>query len=137
VGDWNIVTLVTLSSRVSSSRMSRGIHHKCKHPLNPTRLYVSRWVESSLSVLIWKVITCLDDVCILDCESIYDCMIKSFGSSLPFACLIALCVVLLPLRWSSIIAGSICERYSWSTGERWFRYIVYLGWTSCSFWAFL
>jgi len=30
-GDWNIVTLVTLSSGVS-----RVIHHKCKHPLNPT-----------------------------------------------------------------------------------------------------
>ncbi|QCD96116.1 hypothetical protein DEO72_LG6g818 [Vigna unguiculata] len=36
VGDSNIVTLVTLSSGVS-----RDIHHKCKHPLNLTRLYVS------------------------------------------------------------------------------------------------
>ncbi|QCE14433.1 hypothetical protein DEO72_LG11g1433 [Vigna unguiculata] len=24
------------------SGMSRGIHHKCKHSLNPTKLYVSR-----------------------------------------------------------------------------------------------
>jgi len=30
-----------------------------------------------------------------------------------------------------------CERYSWSTGKRWFRCIVYLGWTSRSYWAFL
>jgi len=30
-GNWFIVTLVTHSSGVS-----RGIHHKCKHPLNPT-----------------------------------------------------------------------------------------------------
>ncbi|QCE15610.1 hypothetical protein DEO72_LG11g2622 [Vigna unguiculata] len=29
------------SSGVSSSGVSRGIHHKCKHPLNLTRLYVS------------------------------------------------------------------------------------------------
>ncbi|QCD78804.1 hypothetical protein DEO72_LG1g2440 [Vigna unguiculata] len=29
------------SSRSSSSGSSRGIHHKCKHPLNPTKLYVS------------------------------------------------------------------------------------------------
>ncbi|QCD95130.1 hypothetical protein DEO72_LG5g3223 [Vigna unguiculata] len=26
---------------IASSGVSRGIHHKCKHPLNPTRLYVS------------------------------------------------------------------------------------------------
>ncbi|QCE06404.1 hypothetical protein DEO72_LG9g1416 [Vigna unguiculata] len=29
------------SSGVSSSGVSKGIHHKCKHPLNPTKLYVS------------------------------------------------------------------------------------------------
>ncbi|QCD99716.1 hypothetical protein DEO72_LG7g1001 [Vigna unguiculata] len=29
------------SGKDSSSGVSRGIHHKCKHPLNPTRLYVS------------------------------------------------------------------------------------------------
>ncbi|QCE13559.1 hypothetical protein DEO72_LG11g553 [Vigna unguiculata] len=40
------------SSWVSSSGSSRGIHHKCKHPLNPTKLYVSGRVESSRSVLI-------------------------------------------------------------------------------------
>jgi len=48
---WFIVTLVTHSSGMSSSGSSRGIHHKCKHPLNPTKLYVSGWVESSRSVL--------------------------------------------------------------------------------------
>jgi len=46
-----IVTLVTHSSGVSSSGVRRGIHHRCKHPLNPTKFYVSRWVESSRSVL--------------------------------------------------------------------------------------
>jgi len=50
----NIVTLVTHISGVSISRVSKDIHHKCKHPLNPTRLYVSGWVESSLSVLIGR-----------------------------------------------------------------------------------
>jgi len=59
--------------------------------------------ESSRVLVYWlKVITCLGVVCIVDCESIFDCMLKSFGSSLPFACLFALYVVLLLLRWSSI-----------------------------------
>jgi len=49
---WFIVTLVTHSSGVSSSWVGWGIHHKCKHSLNPTRLYVSGWVESRRSVLI-------------------------------------------------------------------------------------
>jgi len=50
---WFIVTLVTHSSVMSSSGSSRGIHHKCKHPLNPTKLYVSGWVESSRVVVYW------------------------------------------------------------------------------------
>jgi len=50
---WFIVTLVTHSSGMSSSEMSRGIHHKCRHPLNPTKLYVSGWVESSRVVVYW------------------------------------------------------------------------------------
>ncbi|QCD93195.1 hypothetical protein DEO72_LG5g1267 [Vigna unguiculata] len=32
------------SSGVSSSGVSRDIHHKCKHPLNPTKLYLTRFV---------------------------------------------------------------------------------------------
>ncbi|QCD78314.1 hypothetical protein DEO72_LG1g1946 [Vigna unguiculata] len=36
---------------ITSSGMGRGIHHKCGHRLNPTKLYVSGWVESSRSVL--------------------------------------------------------------------------------------
>jgi len=44
----------------------------------------------------------LDDICVLDCEGISDCMINLFGSSLPFACLVVLYVILLLLRWSSI-----------------------------------
>ena len=96
-GHWFIVTLVTHSSGVS-----RGIHHKCKHPLNSTRLYVSGWVESSLSVLIWKVITRLGDVCILDCESISDYIDEIFMAlAYPVACLIVLYIVSLLLRWSS------------------------------------
>ena len=96
MGIWNIVTLVTLSSGVS-----RGIHHNCKHSLNSTRLYVSGWVELSLSVLIWKVITCLDDVCWTVKVYLFTWQ-NLFGCRLPFACLITLYVVLLPLRWSSI-----------------------------------
>jgi len=92
---WFIVTLITHSSGVSSSGVSRGIHHKCKHPLNLTRLYVSGWVESNRSVLIWNAITCLGDVCMWDCDRIYDWLMKSFGSSLPFCfCCVSCCVVL-------------------------------------------
>ncbi|QCD78795.1 hypothetical protein DEO72_LG1g2431 [Vigna unguiculata] len=60
-------------SGVSSSGVNRGIHHKCKHPLNPT--------------------------------------------SLPFACLIVLCVVLLFCDDHQIIDVSRSERFSRSTGE--------------------
>ena len=105
-GNWFIatfVTLVTHSSRVSSSEVSnsgvsRGIHHKCEHPLNPARLYVSGWVESSLSVLIWGVVTWLDDVCIIDCESISVCMTKPFlALAYPFVFVVWYSL----LRWSS------------------------------------
>ena len=61
-----------------------------------------------------KVITCLGVVCIVDCESISDCMMKSFGSSLPFACL---CVVLLFCDDHQIIDVNRSERFSRSTGE--------------------
>ena len=100
-GNWFIITLVTHSSGVS-----RGIHHKCKHSLNSTRLYVSGWVESSLSVLIWKVITRLGDVCILDCESISDYIDEIFMAlAYLVACLIVLYVVPLLLRWLSTLFG--------------------------------
>ena len=95
--NWFIVTPVTHSSGVS-----RGIHHMCKHPLNLTRLYVSGWVESSRSVLIWNAITCLGDVCMWDCDRRYDCLMKSLWLYLTLsACLIVLYVGLLLLRWSS------------------------------------
>jgi len=89
--NWFIVTLVT-----HSSGLSRGIHHKCKHPLNPTKLYVSGWVESSRSVLIeshnmlgW----CLD---IEWWEIYFDCMIKMLLSlAYPVYCMVVLYVVLL------------------------------------------
>ena len=81
-GNWFIVTLATHSSGVS-----RGIHHKCKHLLNPTRLYVFAWVESSLSVLIWKVTTCLGDVCVLNCESISVCIDEIFTAITYLICL--------------------------------------------------
>ena len=98
--NWFIVTLVTPSSGVSSSGVSRGIHHKCKHPLNPTRLYVSGW--SSLSVLFWKVITCLSEVCIIDCESISDCMIKPLlALAYPSIFVVYPAVWYSLLRWSS------------------------------------
>ena len=35
--------------------------------------------------IVWKVITCWGDVCIINCERVYDYMITLFfGSSLPF-----------------------------------------------------
>jgi len=132
-GIWFIITLVTHSSGVST-----GIHHKCKHPLNPTGLYVFGWVESSLSVLIWKVITCLNDVCILDCESISDYIDEIFlALAYPFLVWMSCMLFFYFCDDHQFIDGSRCERYSWSTGERWFRCIVYLGWTSFSCWVFL
>jgi len=60
-----------------------------------------------------------------------------FGSSLLFACLIACMLFFYFCDDHQFIDGSRCERKSWSTGERWIRYIVFLGWTSCADWAFL
>ena len=63
-----------------------------------------------------------------------------FGSSLPFACLIVLCVILLFCDDHKIIDVSRSERFSWSTGEWWLCCIVHLGWSWCfiSFrWAFV
>jgi len=95
--NWFIATLVTHTSGVS-----RGIHHKCKHPLNPTKLYVSRWVESSLNVLIWGVVTWLDDVCIIDCGSISVCMIKPLlALAYPSVIVVCFTVWYSLLWWSS------------------------------------
>ena len=119
--------------------MSRGIHHKCKHPLNPTRLYVSRWVKSSLSVLIWKVITCLGDVCMLDYERIFDCIWWNlYGSSLPYLFVWFSCMLFFSFCDDhQLVDMSRCEKHSRSTGKRQFRYIVCLGWTSHLVWAFV
>jgi len=100
-GDWIIVTLVTHSSGVSSSRVSRGIHHKCKHSLNTTRLYVSGWVELESNVLseksehVWMIYKMLG-LC-----NACDYLMNYFTLAYPVACLIVLYVVLLLLRWSS------------------------------------
>jgi len=54
--------------------------------------------ESSLSVLFWKVIICLGDVCIIDCESISDCMIKPLlALAYPFV------FVVCPAVWYSLL----------------------------------
>jgi len=119
VWEWFIVTLVTHSSGVSSSGVSRGIHHKCKHPLNPTRLYVSGWVESESRVLfeksehvwmIYKMLGLCDGMLLFD---------ELFYSSLP--CLF----VWLSCMWffslcddHQFIDVSRCERCSPSTGKR-------------------
>ena len=103
-GNWFIatfVTLVTHSLGVNSSGVSRGIHHKCEHPLNPTRLYVAGWVESSLSVLIWRVVTWLDDMCIIDCGSISVCMTKPLlALAYPFVFVVCPAVWYSLLRWA-------------------------------------
>ena len=54
-----------------------------------------------------------------------------FGSSLPFARLIVLCVVLLFCDDHQIIDVSRSERFSRSTGEQWLRFIAHLGWSWC------
>ena len=87
--NWFIATLVTLVTH--SSGVSRGIHHKCEHPLNPTKLYVFGWVESSRSVLIeshnmlgW----CMD---IEWRNYIFDCMIKMLlALAYPVCCMVVL-----------------------------------------------
>jgi len=63
-------------------------------------------------------------------ESIPDCMMKVY-------CLIACMLFFYFCDDHQFIDGSRCERKSWSTGERWIRCIVFLGWTSCVDWAFL
>jgi len=68
--------------------------------------------------MVWKVVTCLCDVCIMDCEYVSDFFDEMvFGSSLPFACLIVLCVVLLFCDDHQIIDVSRNERFSRSIGE--------------------
>jgi len=60
----------------------------------------------------------LCDVCIMDCDYVsnfFDEMV--FGSSLPFACLIVLYVVLLFCDDHQIIDVNRSERFSWSTGN--------------------
>jgi len=137
--NWFIVTLVTHSSGVSNSGVSKGIHHKCKHPLNPTKLYVSGWVESSRVLVywfeghnmlgwsvyigLWKYIWLHDEIFL---ALAYHLLVW-----LPCMLFFYLC------DDHQFIDGSRCERYSWSTGERWYRCIVYLGWTSRFIWAFL
>jgi len=132
VGDWFIVTLVTHSSGVS-----RGIHHKCKHPLNPTRLYVSGWVDRVLvywleghNMLGWCVYIGLWKYIWLH-DKIFLTLAYPLLVWLPCMLFFYLC------DDHQFIDGSRCERYSWSKSERWFRCIVYLGWTSCFIWTFL
>jgi len=128
--NWFIVTLVTLSAGVSSSGVSRGIHHKCKHPLNPTRLYVSGWVESILSVLLWKVITWLDDICVLDCDGISDCMINIFWALAYPSVVVCSAVWVLFCDDHQLVDVSRCEEHPWSIGRWWFRCLVDLTWAS-------
>jgi len=123
-GNWFIATLVTLVTH--SSGVSRGIHHKCEHPLNPTKLYVSGWVEWSLGVLIWGVVTWLDDVCIIPCGSIYVCMIKPL-LALAYPSVIV-CVLLCGTLFCDdhqLVDVSRCEEHSWSIGRWWFRCLAF------------
>ena len=100
MGDWNIVTLVTLSSGVS-----RDIHHKCKHPLNPTKLYVSGLVESSRVLVYWLEGHNILGWCMYIWLWKYTWLRDktTFGSSLPFYLFVvwSICAVLLFLQWSS------------------------------------
>ena len=93
--NWFIETLVTHSSGVS-----RGIHHKCKRPLNPTKLYVSGWVESCRSVLIESHnMPCWLNVWY--CAIIYDLM-DEISCALAYPTFIVVCsVVWYSLLWWS------------------------------------
>ena len=130
-GNLFIVTLVTYSSRVSSSGVSRGIHHKCKHPLNPTGYMYPD--ESSRVLVYWfeshNMLGCCMYVGLWKYTWLHD--ENLFGSSLPFAHLIACMLFFYFCDDHQFIDGSICERYSWAIGERGFRCIVHLGWTRC------
>jgi len=60
----------------------------------------------------------------MDCEYVYDFINEMvFGSSLPFACLIFLCVVLLFCDDHQFIDVSRSERFSRSTRKRWLHCI--------------
>jgi len=63
----------------------------------------------------------LGDICLLDYEGIYDFMIKIF---LALAYPLLVCLLCMLFFYScddhQFIDGSRCERYSWSTEERWF-----------------
>jgi len=72
--------------------------------------------ESSLSVLFWKVITCLRDVCIIDCESISDCMIKPL-LALAYPSVFVVCPACGTLFCDDhqLVDVSRCEEQPWST----------------------
>jgi len=80
---------------VSNSGVSRGIHHKCNHPLNPTRLYVPN--ELSRVLVYWfeshNMLECFMYCWLCKCIRLHDEIILC--SSLPyFYCGVFCCVVL-------------------------------------------
>jgi len=125
--NWFIVTLVTHSSgwaEVSTTSASiRWIRPSYMYPDESSRVVVY-CLESR---------TFLFDICIMDCEYVYIWLYwwNDFGSSLPFVCLIVLCVVLLFCDDHQFIDVSINKRFSRSTGERWLRCVAHLGWSWC------
>jgi len=117
---------------VSSSGVSRGIHHKYEHPLNPTRLYVSGWVESWC--IDWKVITCLVVVCILDGESIFDCMMKMLlALAYPVCSMVVLYVALLSCDDHQFNWWEQMGEVPTVSKEMAIPLLSYLGWTLCLF----
>jgi len=113
--NWFVVTLVTHSLGVS-----RGIHHKCKHPLNSTRLYVSGWAKSRCSVSIESdnMLGCCMDIEWWKYIWLYDENVV--GSSLP--CLLYGCLVCgYSFMFINLIDGSRWARFPRSARKWRFR----------------
>ena len=127
--NWFIITLVTHSSGVSNSGVSRGIHHKRRHPLNLTKLYVSGWVESSRSVLLGK------SYILVWCSAV-NMYISDFWWN-DFVSLAYPLFVWLSCVWYFSFAMIINllmwaeARGSRGQGKRWLRCIAHLGWSWC------
>jgi len=131
-GNWFIVTLVTHSSgwaEVSTTSASiRWIRPGYMYLDESSRVLVY-WFEGhnmlgwSVYIGLWKYIWLHDEIFL----------------ALAYPLLVWLpCMLFFYLCDDhQFIDGSRCERYSWSTGERWLCCIVYLGWTSRFIWAFL
>ena len=114
-GGWNTGTISSVE------QLGRVVMATTSVSIRWIRLIIRIWMSRVLCLVYWlKVITWLDDVCILDCESVYNCMINPFRSSLPFLLVYVMCVVFSFCNDHQFIDVSRCENSPWSSG--WWRF---------------